>query len=175
MTIILCGLPMSGKSTIGKILAEKLDYTFVDTDGLIEEQYAQLYGKNLSFRQIYQEKGEKFFRELEKKCILSLQQEPMVIALGGGSLLDDENRLFLKDKGKIYFLKLSPGQLVQRIQQRGMPAYLVNEDPQKKLEEMALKRVPIYESVADKIIDIENLNKEEIVQQILRHRNNHGL
>ena len=87
MTLILSGLPMSGKTTIGKLLAEKLQLPFLDTDRLIEQSYAAMTGMKCSCRQIHSEKGEVFFRAFEKEQIKALQGDhARVIALGGGVL-----------------------------------------------------------------------------------------
>ena len=106
MTLILSGLPMSGKTTIGKLLAEKLQLPFLDTDRLIEESYVAMTGMNCSCRQIFFEKGEPFFRDLEKEQIKALQGDhARVIALGGGVLIDPDNVRTLQSIGRIFYLK----------------------------------------------------------------------
>ena len=95
--IILCGLPMSGKTTIGKLLAEKLNWDFLDTDQMIEKAYYQETKQNLTCREIFKKKGEGFFRSLEKEQITTLANyKNVIVALGGGSLIDEENRKFVK-------------------------------------------------------------------------------
>lgn len=97
MNITLCGLPMSGKSTIGMLIAEKLNRKFIDTDRLIENTYNLTKNKKYTCRQIYFLEGEKVFRRLEDHQISSLKNtKNSIIAIGGGSLLNPDNIRILK-------------------------------------------------------------------------------
>lgn len=176
MNIILCGLPMCGKTTIGRLLSKKLNLNFLDIDQLIENEYASKKGTTLSARQIYREEGEPFFREMEKNQINSLKEvKGMVIALGGGSLTDPENLNLIRSIGDIFYLKASPDYLWKRVEQRGIPAYLNPNQPSEAFHAMANKRIPLYERVSDIIIEIENLSEEEIVDKLVEIRNRvHG-
>lgn len=174
MNIILCGLPMSGKSTIGKLVAEKLHWNFIDTDRLIENAYLLKTEKKSTCRQIFLEEGEMLFRDLEKQQIASLKgSKGNIISLGGGSLGDPENRDVLKLIGKLVFLKTPLNMLWERLQRRGIPAYLIDKDindPEKVFYQLAQKRIPIYEKAADFIIDTAPLNEQEVVAAILELR-----
>lgn len=167
MNIILCGLPMSGKTTIGKMLAEKLDYEFIDTDRLIEKAYAVKSGKSLTCREIFITAGEGIFRELEKQQIASLKANlNCVIAIGGGSLNNAENAQILRAIGRLIYLKAPVDVLWRRIQLRGIPAYLDPSDPEKAYHELAAKRMPLYEKAAHTTLDISKLNQQEIIQRL---------
>jgi shikimate kinase len=147
MNLIFCGLSKSGKTTIGKRVAERLQWTFIDTD--------QLIGENS--REIYYNQGELFFRALEKKSIASLHNcQQCVIATGGGSLLDPDNQKFLKTLGISIYLKVDPNVA----KARGMSPHLATE-------ETVQKRIPIYENSADLTIETEGLSEEEIVEQVV--------
>ncbi len=98
INVVLIGMPGSGKTTVGKILAEKLGKTFVDTDDLISGEYG-----NIS--DIFAEKGENFFRDIESVAVKrAALQNGMVIATGGGAVLRRENVEYLKHNGVIFFL-----------------------------------------------------------------------
>lgn len=168
MNTILCGMPMCGKTTIGKMLAKELGCLFTDTDRLIENAYIANTGKELTCRQIYQIEGESFFRNLEKKELNSLKfLENSIISIGGGCLSDSSNAALLKSIGSLIYLKTPIEILWERVQWKGIPAYLEQNDPKKAFEKIANNRASIYEAIADVIIETENLSKEEIASAIL--------
>jgi shikimate kinase len=111
MSIVLIGARGSGKSTIGRKLADRLWQSFIDVD----EQIIRRAGKNI--RDIFEQDGEERFRQLETEVIREAAQLPdHVIALGGGSLMRDENRVALKDGGhKLVYLRCDPKELARRI------------------------------------------------------------
>ena len=99
----------SGKTTVGRILATKLGWRFIDTDKLIVEQT----GKEIS--DLFQERGEVYFRQVEKEIISHLPQvSRTVIATGGGAVIDRTNYLLIKENGLVYYLKASPSVLARR-------------------------------------------------------------
>jgi len=164
MNMIFCGMPMCGKTTIGQRVSLQLGWSFIDNDRLIEKAYLERSGASLTCRQIFQKEGNAFFRALEKQQIHSLQGEmKAVIAVGGGSLCDADNRQLLKSVGSLIYLKASINVLWERTRVRGIHAYLDPEDPRKSFEEMAQRRLPIYEAAADAVIETDHLSIEEIV------------
>jgi shikimate kinase len=168
MTILLCGLPMSGKTTIGKLLAKKLQLDFVDTDRLIESAYARHYHKSLSCRQIYIELGEEPFRQLEQQQLLELTHgTPRVISLGGGALCTTANIASTRTVGQILYLEMPPKALWERMKQHPLPAYLDPNMPEQSFFTLAAHRIPFYEQAADLVINTENLTVDAIVQKIL--------
>ena len=171
MNIILCGLPMSGKTAIGRMLAERLNWNFIDTDRLVENAYTRHTDIKYTCRRIYKEKGEAFFRELEKQEIASLKSSVnSVIATGGGSLCDQKNVDALKSLGELIYLQASTHVLWQRIQAHGIPAYVDVNDPEKTFYEMSIRRIPIYEEAAHFIIKTCHLSEQDIVTLILNKR-----
>jgi len=169
MNTMLCGLPMSGKTTVGKILAQQLNFHFVDIDQLIEKAYAAKMGKTLSCRQIFLQEGERIFREVEKQQIVSLiGAEKTVISLGGGSLTDQSNINTLQLIGPLIYLKVSTNILWKRMQMYGIPPYLDSADPEKAFYVLAEKRTPLYEKLSDTIIEADLLNAQEIITSILK-------
>lgn len=159
MNFILCGLPKSGKTTVGRLLAERLSWDFVDTDQLIEDTY------QTRCSELYQAKGELEFRGLEKRAIANLVGlKRTVILTGGGSLMDCENRAVLIRLGTCVLLKVS-GFIKERFDP--VPPYLDRHNPEKSFLELVVKRKPFYEEVANRTILVENLTPEAIVQEIL--------
>jgi shikimate kinase len=170
MNLILCGLPMSGKTTIGSQLAKELAWNFIDTDQLIEEGYAQENNQWRSCHQIFSKCGKTIFRELEKSCISSLQgASKSVIAVGGGSLNDADNRAILQSLGHVLYLKVPVTVLWERMRKQSMPAYVDPADPEQAFYRMAEKRLPLYEEAAQVIIETDNRSTQEIIEIILQH------
>ncbi len=152
---------MSGKTTIGKRVAEKLGWNFIDTDRLIEQV------RGSPCRAIFLAEGEKAFRELEKEQIASLQGvSKSVIAVGGGSLNDPDNVRNLQANGKLVYLQAPLNRLLERMQE--IPAYLDRRDPEKSFAELAKRRLPLYEKAAHAIIDTGCLSESEVVAAILK-------
>lgn len=173
MNIILCGLPKCGKTTLGQLLAKRLGWDFLDTDQLVEKEFASKKGKHLSAREIYRQEGERFFRLMEKQQIASLKEiKNTTLSVGGGSLSDPENLQILQQIGDLYYLKASPEYLWKRIEGRGIPVYLDPKRPEQAFYELAQRRIPRYEQAANTIIEVEHRSKEEIVDQIRKTR--HG-
>jgi shikimate kinase len=169
MNLILCGMQHCGKSTAGQKMAEVLQWTFLDTDHLIEQAYADQAGQQVSCRHIFKKNGESFFRNLEKQQIVELHGiSKCVIATGGGAFCDAANRQTLQSLGTIIYLKASPATLWNRIQKHDPPAYLKPDHAETDFQSLLLKRIPFYEQAANLIIDTDGLNHEEVVQQILR-------
>ncbi|MBF0313391.1 MAG: 3-phosphoshikimate 1-carboxyvinyltransferase [Oligoflexia bacterium] len=177
--ILLCGAPACGKSAIGDLLAKKLHYQFLDCDRLVEDVYAARHGEKFSCKEIFNKKGEAFFRQLEEECIASLApQKNSVIATGGGAFASGANVAALKKLGTVIYLKTSPAECFARICKRDriLPAYLHSqgEDANREFINLVEKRGPGYEESADLILDnIDHLDLDAIVDLCLR-RLDHG-
>jgi shikimate kinase len=167
MTIVLCGLPGCGKTTIGKEVAEKLCIKFIDTDRLIEDTFHNQF----SCRQLFSTIGEKAFRALERKFIEGISiQDPCVISLGGGSFDVSPNIFTVQRLGTIIYLKASPDILFPRISQLGIPPYVDRENPRTSFLTLAKRRIPLYEKASTITIDTDSLSIEAIVQHIVERR-----
>ncbi len=141
--IVLTGMPASGKSTVGKILAEELSREFIDTDALIEER------SGMAISDIFKNYGEEHFRTLEAEVIRDASaQTGIIIATGGGTVLKEENISALKKNGRIYFIDRPLGALVPT---EDRPLALTREAIEKRYNE----RYSTYKSTADKIISAE--------------------
>ncbi len=111
MIIFLIGFMGSGKSTLGKRLARKIEYRFIDMDHVLEEQ------EGMKISEIFDLKGEKYFRNLEKDYLETLEvSDDVVIATGGGAPCWGNNMEIMNRKGVTVYLKMSPGSLASRLE-----------------------------------------------------------
>lgn len=167
MNIILAGLPACGKTTIGRQAAQQWNWNFIDNDKLIEQAYEQQTGKKKSCREIFQEKGEPFFRYLESKQLQQL--DPLnfslnsIIALGGGALHSLDNRKKISSFGHLIYLQCDLFLLWKRIESRGLSAYLKDR---KDFYLLAEERVPLFQEMADSILDVTHLSPQEAAEKL---------
>jgi shikimate kinase len=165
MNIILIGYRGSGKSTVGSRLASRTGRRFVDTDDLIESKEGQI-------REIVESHGWGYFRTIEKKMIEEISKEDnLVIALGGGAVLDPDNVVNLVKNGLIIWLKADREVLQKRINQD--PRTITSRPPLtgkgtiEELEEIMDFRNSFYEKAATIQFDTSSMNMEAIVENIL--------
>jgi len=139
--IYIIGLSGCGKSTISKCLAQKLEYSFYDTDSLIEES------ENMTINNIFSEYGESHFRALETAVLEKISKKGYaVIATGGGIILSEKNRVILKEHGIIIFIDRSPQNITENINISVRPLLKDGKDKIFKLHE---ERHELYKSLAD--------------------------
>lgn len=161
--IVLTGLSGSGKTTIGKLLVKEFNnFKFVDTDEIIEKQ------ENRTINEIFSTNGEDFFRELETKTVKQISnQNNLIISTGGGIILKEINTLLLKENGIIFYLKVSPENLAERLKNKTDRPLLNNTDMTEKLTSMLRIRTKFYEQ-ADVILETGNISVEQTVKEIKR-------
>ncbi len=160
--IALNGITGAGKSTIGQKLAQTLDYYFIDSDQEIQDRL----GKTIN--QIFEEDGEAYFRKIEKELIFEIvsRNEKLIIALGGGSCMDQEILNKLKEKATTIWLKADLETIMQRLKNKTNRPLLNNGDKRKILLDLIEKRTPIY-CQSDMAIEIDNKEGDKIVQEII--------
>ncbi len=157
--IVLIGMPWSGKSTIGVLLAKALKRDFIDTDLLIQSKT----GKSL--QEIIDTEGVDKFRKIEEDLILSLTPKNSVIAPGGSVVYSERAMMHLIAIGYVVYLKCSYGTILSRaqfVELRG----LVKSKSDQTLLDLYNERCPLYEKYAEITIDCDGLRHEEIVSQI---------
>ena len=170
MSIVLIGYRGSGKTTIGKRLADQLWQPFVDTDDLVVRKAG---GKTI--KEIFETGGEQTFRDLEAEAVreVSLLQEH-VIALGGGALLREENRKHIKDAGfKVVYLRCEPDVLFEHIQAdpetaSTRPALTNLGGGVEEIRKLLADREPIYRQVKTAELDVTRLTPEEAAVYIVK-------
>jgi shikimate kinase / 3-dehydroquinate synthase len=160
--IFLVGLMGSGKTTIGRILARRLGLRFVDSDHEIESRT----GATIPW--IFEIEGEASFRQREAEVIGDLTAQPgIVLATGGGAILNERSRAFLKERGTVIYLRANVASILARTSHDKNRPLLQTADPRQLLEKMAEQREPYYLEVADLVIETGRPNVQSMVQTIL--------
>jgi len=160
--IILVGPMGVGKTTIGKVLADQLGLEFFDSDREIEAAT----GADIPW--IFDVEGEPGFRTRESRMIAELlSKKRVVLATGGGSILAEENRKWIKEKGLVVYLRASLAQQLERTSRDKTRPLLQTSDPAKKIKELMEIREPLYREVADIIVDTNRRNPRTVSNEIV--------
>ena len=160
--IVLVGYMGSGKTSVGKYIAKQMGYKFIDTDEYIVKKEC------MSINDIFKEKGEEYFRNLETAVIRELIEttSDSVFSTGGGMPLRRENALLLKSLGNVYFLRTNADNIYSRVKDNKDRPLLLCEDPKQRIKDMLLERTPKYIYSADFIIDTDGKSVKEIAECI---------
>ena len=165
MNIFLVGPMGSGKSSLGKKLAKSLDKKFIDTDKEIEKK------ENKTINEIFENNGEKYFREKEKEFLINIPNNlNMVIATGGGIVTDQENREKLKEN-RVIFLNASVERQSKRTSRSDKRPLLKNVDRLKKLRELYDQRLEFYKEVSNFEINVDKYKSKDILIKIIEELN----
>ncbi|MEA3363953.1 MAG: shikimate kinase [Thermodesulfobacteriota bacterium] len=160
--IILTGFMGTGKTTLGRLLAERIGYEFIDTDALIEEQIGQ------TITELFQTQGEAAFRKLESELVEQLaQKEGLVIATGGGLVLNPKNVAVLSKTGQIICLTARPEEILARVsKQQDVRPLLQEKDPQAKIIELLEQRDSVYQQFPQ--LSTSEHSQEELIKQLVK-------
>ncbi len=161
MNIVLTGFMGTGKTAVGKRLAEEIGMQYIDTDEMIEKDV----GMNIP--DIFKRRGEKYFREVETqalKCVAMLDN--FVIATGGGVVLKEENMEELEKNGIIICLTASANTILQRTGKDTNRPLLKGENPADKINQLLKEREPFYKR-CHKMIDTSGKDIKEIIEEIV--------
>jgi len=165
--IFLVGLMGSGKTTVGRALAKRLNKRFFDSDHEIEAR------TGASIPLIFEIEGEASFRQREADMIRDLTAyEGVVLATGGGSILNPQSRDYLKSRGLVIYLRAGVSSILQRTGHDKNRPLLQTADPRARLEELTVQREPYYQEVADIIIETGRPNVQYLVQTIIAYLEN---
>ncbi len=162
MNIALYGFMGVGKSTVGRLLAEELGYVFIDMDKVIEQKMG------ISISEIFRRYGELRFRELESDLVKELAgEDSVVIACGGGAVLDPDNVEALTTSSRLIYLTATLPEIIERTSKDRSRPLLNVLDPEKKIANLIEQRRPVYERYATVTVDTTDLTPLEVVDEIL--------
>lgn len=160
--IYLVGLMGAGKTTVGRQLSQRLGKRFIDTDQDIESR------TGVSIATVFEIEGEAGFRTREVEAIDRLtHEENVVLATGGGAVLNELNRARLKERGFVIYLHGQPRDLWQRMRHDKSRPLLNNVDPAQKLKELYAVRDPLYREVADLVVDTGRQSVAMLMRQLI--------
>ena len=164
--IVLIGYRGAGKTAVGKVLARKLGFTFLDTDEMIEARTGRSIGE------IVREKGWPFFRGLEREVLVDLGPvETAAIVTGGGIPEDPENRETLRRLGRVVWLTAATEETLRRLQGDGTTETrrppLEGTDLEGEIERILARRIPCYEAAANWTIDTTGRSVDDVADEIM--------
>lgn len=160
--VALIGFMGVGKTAVGEVLANKLNRKFVELDSLIEHKAGK------SIPEIFEQDGEITFRELEIEATKqTARQKNLVIACGGGIVLNKINIDRLREESRIVYLTASPRRILERVSIGGERPLLKTDDMALKIRELLSFRKPFYERAADIKIDTSKLDIDAVAEQII--------
>lgn len=161
MNVALYGFMGVGKSTVGKILSERLSYGFVDMDEMIERQ------AGMKINDIFAAEGEKGFRALERKVVMEVAgKDRHVIACGGGAVLDPENAEALSRNSVLVLLTASIDEIVERTRGSDERPLLNVDDARAEAEALLRERMPRYLEAADMVIDTTGASPTQLAAEM---------
>lgn len=170
-SLFLVGPMGAGKSTLGRLLADCLNWTFVDADRVIEERA----GADIPW--IFDLEGEDGFRQRETQVLEELTQVPgQVLATGGGAVIRPENRAVLSERGTVVYLRTSIAAQLRRTSKDRNRPLLQKPDPEKVLTDLLRQREPHYVAIADIVVDTDHYHPRALAEHIIdiyRHGSNH--
>ena len=164
--IFLIGFMGCGKSTVSRRLAEECDVKCMDTDVRISDE------QGMTISDIFEQKGEVYFRELETELLKKLgEEEPKVIACGGGMATFDHNIAIMKECGTVVLLKAKPETIFERVRYGKNRPLLEGNMNVEYITELMSKRTPYYDRAADVTVVTDGRTPMEIVQKIVEKLN----
>lgn len=162
MNVVLCGMMACGKSTVGRLVAQRLGYEYADSDELIVRQHGEI-------SRLFAERGEAFFRAVEHETIAELsKRDRLVIATGGGVVLLQQNVRALQENGKIVFLRASEQTLLARLCGDTTRPLVQGKDWQERTARILKERTPVYLAAADWVVDVDGKAPAKIADEIVR-------
>lgn len=162
--VSLVGLPGSGKSTVGRQLARRLQLPFIDSDHVIEQRLG------CSIREYFEREGEERFRDIEEIVIDDLTQSHQgVLSTGGGSVLRLLNRERLRSRGQVVYLHSSPDEVFRRLRHDVNRPLLQVSDPLRRLSDLYAVRDPLYRETASLVIETGRPSVSALVTSIISH------
>jgi shikimate kinase len=160
--IVLIGFMGSGKSSVGRLVAARLGFQFVDTDQMI----VQNTGEQIT--DIFREHGEEFFREEESRALESLQnRDRLVIATGGGIILRESNVALLRKLGAVVWLTAGEEIIFDRVSRNAKRPLVQTENPRETIRNLLVLRNPFYAAAAQFTVETSNRPHDEVAADVI--------
>lgn len=172
-SILLVGMMGAGKTTVGRLLASRLGWRYVDSDEEVEAATGH------TVRELFEEGGEQAFRPLESEALAAAVSggEPVVVGVAGGAVLDPGNRDLLRRSGTVVWLRATPETLARRIVRPYVSEHssghradhrpLLEHDPEGVLRRLSTERRALYEEVADVVVDVDDVDPSGAADRVL--------
>ena len=162
--LILIGMMGSGKSTVGQLLAKELDVPFVDSDRLIEQR------SGVSVATIFDVEGEAGFRKREAEAIDELTQRTgLILATGGGAVLNEENRKRMHERGLVIYLEASFAELIRRLGSDRSRPLLQSENAGERIAQLLSERSELYKHCAHLTFATNTSGPKQLARRIAAH------
>jgi shikimate kinase len=160
--VLLVGMMGAGKSVVGRLVASRLGCPHVDSD----DQVQKTTGRTVA--QIFAERGEAAFRAEEAQALAeaTTQEGPLVVSVAGGAILTADNRRLLREGGLVVWLRAELATLARRVA-AGSHRPLIAGDPLGRLTLLYAERRPLYQDLADVVIDVDHLNPSEVADKVV--------
>lgn len=166
MPIVLIGMMGTGKSTIAKLLAQLLSVSVFDTDSVIEKE------AGMSVSEIFKTHSEPYFRELESTVLKRvLPKQKVILSTGGGIVLSELNRNYLREMGFVVWLRASSETIYNRIQGDATRPLLGTYPDKERIRTLSESRDPLYKEVSRLVIDVDGKTPFQIADQIISYYN----
>ena len=160
--VVLIGFMGTGKSSVGRELARRWGFRFLDTDSIIRHQYEK------PISEIFEAFGEPFFRDQEFATLNKLLQcHRSVIATGGGIVIQPRNLAVLAKLGTTIWLKADQATIFERVSRNKNRPLLQTADPEGTIARLLVERSPLYESAADIVVDSSGLSHHEVAERVI--------
>lgn len=164
MNIVLIGFMGAGKTAVGRVLAMRLGYRFIDIDQYIEDE------QGCSVQQIFVHAGEEMFRSLETKALKDMSfVENTVVSTGGGILTTEGNGELIKDIGPCVYLNVDLDIIFKRVSMNTARPLLKTPNPRQTIEDLFAKRKHLYEGAADVTIESDDMSIYQVTSLIIRN------
>jgi len=159
--VVLVGMMGAGKSSVGKLLAERLDRPFLDVDAWIEDE------EGMSIAELFRARGEAAFRDLEASVLPSFLANPSasVLSLGGGAVMNARVRMLLA-RACVVWLRADHDTLVARVGDASTRPLLSDRNVDEELARLSEERAPVYAAVADVVVDVDGLSLDDVVDRV---------